>query len=153
MGRGPAVKLDEQGRKRCPKCKTPKKLEEFGGSTDTGWWRTSWCRTCLCKHKKEKYRANHNGAKEKALAWHRNNTYGIDDDTYQMMVFMQGGVCAICGQSQRAKNTNELCIDHNHVTGQVRGLLCQTCNMLTGFIEKDRERVKKAVKYLKMHDM
>src|SRR6266487_2580177 len=121
--------------KPCTHCHQVKPISEFSIRYSNRC--TSWCKKCLRERKKEKYRANHNGAKERASAWSRKNIYGIDNDTYQMMLFMQGGVCAVCGQLQNAKHTKELCVDHNHETGEVRELLCHTCNVLVGFIEKD----------------
>ena len=136
--------------KPCTRCHKIKPVSEFSKRYTHRY--TSWCKECLCKRKKEKYRDNHNGAKERASAWSRMNMYGLDSDTYQMMVFQQGSVCAVCGEPQRARHTKLLCVDHNHETGQIRELLCHTCNVLLGYVEKDRSRVKKLVEYLKKHD-
>ncbi|SHU54419.1 endonuclease VII domain-containing protein [Mycobacteroides abscessus] len=55
-------------------------------------------------------------------------TYGITPAEYQALYTAQGGVCAIC---QRATGkTRRLAVDHNHQTGEVRGLLCKTCNWI-----------------------
>lgn len=56
------------------------------------------------------------------------NTYGITHAEYQALYTAQGGLCAIC---QRANGkTRRLAVDHNHETGEVRGLLCKTCNWI-----------------------
>lgn len=47
--------------------------------------------------------------------------YGITRDDYLALLELQGGVCAICGQTPRTKR---LAVDHDHKTGLVRGLLC-----------------------------
>lgn len=58
--------------------------------------------------------------------------YGIDLDTYEQMVADQKSRCAIC----RSLPVNRaLCVDHDHETGEVRGLLCHSCNTGLGFIE------------------
>jgi len=53
--------------------------------------------------------------------------------------------CGICG------GTNQLCIDHNHTTLEVRERLCKACNFAPGFLEKT-EWVNKATKYLEKYD-
>lgn len=50
---------------------------------------------------------------------------GVDDATYAAMLAAQGGHCAIC-PSEPA--TRRLHVDHDHATGEVRGLLCFRCN-------------------------
>src|SRR3989442_9160388 len=54
--------------------------------------------------------------------------YGVTDAEYQAMLQRQNGLCAICGKTQ----TRQLCLDHDHETGQVRGLLCDRCNRALG---------------------
>jgi hypothetical protein len=67
------------------------------------------------------------------------------------MLARQDGVCAICrGEETRtmAGTVLALCVDHDHETGRVRGLLCHPCNMLLGFARDDEERLQAAVRYL-----
>lgn len=65
--------------------------------------------------------------------------YGIDEGEYQRLLAAQGGVCAVCKQPPRHRNSagdiQRLHVDHNHETGEVRGLLCLTCNRDLGIIE------------------
>jgi len=55
----------------------------------------------------------------------------------------QGGVCAICG---KPPGKTRLALDHCHRTGRVRGLLCWSCNVKLGWLEK---RMGAIVRYLK----
>src|SRR5215203_575928 len=69
--------------------------------------------------------------------------YKISLDDYNEMYSNQNGKCLIC--------TNEfksLFVDHCHVTGKVRGLLCSTCNSGIGFLKDDIEMVRSALTYL-----
>src|SRR4030065_1694969 len=65
--------------------------------------------------------------------------YGIDKPTYVAMYDAQRGVCAICGKPESKKRNGRvvmLAVDHDHVTGIVRGLLCHKCNSgLGAFME------------------
>lgn len=73
-------------------------------------------------------------------------------DEYEEMYKEQGGKCALCGLPEKATNgdkTARLCIDHDHDTGEVRGLLCRGCNHILGAIEtKPKEWLLKAEAYL-----
>jgi hypothetical protein len=71
----------------------------------------------------------------------RARTYGLTPEEYTRHFKAQGGVCAICKQpeTRRIKKTNTVCslaVDHDHVTGDVRGLLCNRCNHGLGYIER-----------------
>jgi len=51
--------------------------------------------------------------------------------------------CVICGSSRR------LCIDHDHVTDKIRGILCTKCNAGLGMFDDDADRMMAAINYLK----
>lgn len=53
-------------------------------------------------------------------------TFGISLEQYRALLAFQGGVCAVCGRAPTAKR--KLDVDHDHATGEVRGLLCWRCN-------------------------
>ena len=59
----------------------------------------------------------------------------------------QGGRCKICGVHQ-SEIKRSLCVDHDHETGKVRGLLCGKCNTAIGLFGDNRELVKLAFEYL-----
>jgi len=64
----------------------------------------------------------------------------------------QGGVCAVCKKESDTDGKNsKLQVDHNHTTGQVRGLLCYRCNVAIGMISEDLDRVYQIMDYLGSH--
>jgi Recombination endonuclease VII len=72
--------------------------------------------------------------------------YGIEEGDYWQLYAFQGGVCAIC---VRAKGkTKRLAVDHDHKTGEVRGLLCGPCNQLLGHGRDDPEFFARIIHYL-----
>lgn len=73
---------------------------------------------------------------------HLKKAYGITPEDYDAMLARQGGLCAIC------RNAAKLVVDHNHVTGKVRGLLCPECNQAIGLLKENRESLRNAVVYL-----
>lgn len=71
--------------------------------------------------------------------------YQITEAIYAEMLLRQNGVCAICRCHQRYKR---LAVDHDHKTGQVRGLLCEQCNHGLGRFFDSPFRLRNAAAYL-----
>ena len=67
---------------------------------------------------------------DKIRAKNLRGKYGMGIDEYEHLLQQQGGVCAIC---HRAPVDRALHVDHDHTTGQVRGLLCAGCNIGMGY--------------------
>jgi Recombination endonuclease VII len=70
--------------------------------------------------------------------------YGISPAEYDALLAKQGGACAIC----RKRSKGRLCVDHCHVTGMVRGLLCNECNSALGYLKDDQASLVAALAYL-----
>jgi len=62
--------------------------------------------------------------------------YGIQVGDYNRLFIEQSGRCAVCGIHQ-SELKKRLCVDHDHKTGKVRGLLCTRCNIILGFVHDD----------------
>jgi len=69
---------------------------------------------------------------------------GITVREYQRLLHWQKGVCAICGDV----DYRGLCIDHDHKTDKVRGLLCTRCNLMLGYSRDDPTILTGGVIYL-----
>ena len=74
--------------------------------------------------------------------WRR--AYGLTKDDYLELLFQQKGRCGIC----RKTFTKTPCVDHNHKTNEIRGLLCSKCNSALAFLEDDPTIFKWAIEYL-----
>lgn len=72
--------------------------------------------------------------------------YRITIQDYDALLAAQVGVCAICHQMPRSKHG--LLVDHNHSTGQVRGLLCNPCNTAIGLLQDKAELMESAITYI-----
>lgn len=77
--------------------------------------------------------------------------YGLTEDSYNNLLTLQEGKCAIC-----KLNLNEPKIDHCHSDGKTRSLLCQECNFILGYVEKQLAKNKNILEeftnYLKTHN-
>ena len=79
----------------------------------------------------------------------RRYLYGIEDTTYKQLRAFQHNRCAICFSVFNEKVRRLApCIDHNHSTELVRGILCLNCNNALGFFRDSIPRLKSAIKYL-----
>ncbi len=74
--------------------------------------------------------------------------YNITIEEYNILTEQQKGHCAICN-----KVPEKIFVDHCHVTGKVRGLLCLKCNSGIAFFYENREILIKAIEYLDKHNI
>ena len=72
--------------------------------------------------------------------------YGLTLEQYDAMLAAQDGVCAICGEPRPEDRT--LHVDHDHDTGEIRGLLCFKCNNALGDFNDDHDLFQRAAAYL-----
>jgi hypothetical protein len=77
------------------------------------------------------------------------NFYGITLLEYEALLVQQAGGCAICGKEPPKRGrVQRLVVDHDHETGQVRGLLCDTCNRAIGLLGDNATMLRRACEYL-----
>lgn len=74
--------------------------------------------------------------------------FGLTLADFDRLLAMQGGVCAICRQASQAGRWRRFAVDHDHTTGEVRGLLCRACNTGLGFFADAVKRLMQAIQYL-----
>lgn len=68
---------------------------------------------------------------------------GVDLSRFIELAVQQGGRCAVCLIAER------LCVDHDHASGKVRGLLCRKCNCALGLFQDSSVNLARASAYLK----
>lgn len=77
---------------------------------------------------------------DKDLKWR----YGLSLEEFRRLEAAQGGVCAICHEPPSTR----LYVDHDHVSGRIRGLLCQRCNVMLGHAKDNVLILESAITYL-----
>lgn len=85
---------------------------------------------------------------ERTRATNWKSKYGITSEEFYSKLLWQNNKCAICNRDM-SDYGKIFCVDHNHKTGGIRGLLCDPCNYGLGFYEKHKD---KYVNYLKLHN-
>lgn len=84
---------------------------------------------------------------------HFKNTYGITIEDYELMLQQQEGKCKICKTTEFTGVGNCLHVDHCHITGKVRGLLCMKCNNGLGNFKDNIKTLHNAITYLTLHNI
>lgn len=78
------------------------------------------------------------------------SSFGITIEQYEAISDRQNHCCAICGTPQ-AEQRRKMAVDHDHITGKVRALLCGNCNVGLGNFKDSEQILTKAIKYLYDH--
>jgi hypothetical protein len=134
-------------KKVCFQCREEKLLVEFSINSHNKCGFHSWCKVCvreMAKKYARRYRRT-NRSKGKVLL----KMYGISIEDYNRMLVAQGGKCAICeSESTGAKGKMFFAVDHDHITGKIRGLLCVYCNQGIGNLKDDSDLLRRAASYL-----
>jgi len=87
---------------------------------------------------------------EKQYEYNLKRYYGINIEQYNDLFSKQEGKCSICNKHQTTLK-NKLVVDHDHATGEIRGLLCKKCNVMIGFAEENIEILENTINYLKKY--
>lgn len=95
-------------------------------------------------------KADPNRIKEWRYRTHLRGRYGLTIDDYLAMLERQDGCCAMCKGGQVGKR-KRLIVDHCHVTGKVRELLCYKCNLIIGLLETTPELIQIGQEYIARH--
>lgn len=141
--------------KICSVCKKDKDIEDFHFNDLEKGTRKSKCKTCQADYIKkyksrdpEKLKDIWRKASRRYINYdiRRNKTlkkYGLDINSYNKIYDDQNGKCKICSDKIN------LCVDHCHSTGKVRGLLCNFCNTGLGSFKNNELFLLNAIEYIK----
>lgn len=142
-----ACLINDSGRE-CVACRTYKSWDHFGKSTKNARGKYAKCLDC---------------AKEERRAWNAANperrarlklrsqavALGLDPDAIEAHFKNHNGLCDICGRSpSEVGSRKRLSIDHDHLTGEFRGLLCSPCNSGLGQFRDSPKILSAAIDYL-----
>lgn len=114
--------------------------------------RTSWCKLCTNEQNRDRKRKQREAGTLPGLqgaAYHRDYSlrkkYGLDSASVNAMLTEQGG-CDICRTDD--PGGRGWCVDHDHSTGSVRSILCNSCNTGIGMLKDDPAILRTAADYL-----
>ena len=126
----------------------------------SGYW-TSTCSDCggttsrrdaiRCRRCNIALRKSSKTQQEYRREWNLTKKYQIDALGFDCLWTAFKGKCGICGrdmempQSRRGQTLHTVAVDHDHVTGHIRGLLCNKCNKGLGMFDDNIDRLKSAI--------
>lgn len=157
--------------KRCKKCGDSKPLSEFHRASGMADGYRSECKVCSRASRRAWYVVNREKAIANVKRWqqanrveynakqrayrskrrdieregHLRRTFNMSQADYDDLLARQGGGCRICGKEPRKISLH---VDHDHETGEVRGLLCVGCNNSLGQMHDDPHLLLRAVEYV-----
>ena len=151
----------------CCRCSQEKPISEFYDGR-------GYCKKCRREYQREWREKN----PEKARAWSKRNpskrkaindkykeinreairvsdrryqlerVYGMTLEEYDDLLIRQDGSCAGCEATEYNDRSYHLAVDHNHETGEMRGLLCLRCNRILGLANDDPVMLRRLAEYL-----
>ncbi|WP_246630091.1 endonuclease VII domain-containing protein [Modestobacter lapidis] len=138
--RPPAELVVPDGHKWCPECEQVLVIENFVRTVQSASGYSAYCKPCHNKRSR--------ASREKvggSRTYHLTRRYGITADEADHLLEAQGGLCAICRTAAAGH------VDHDHVTGRVRQLLCFNCNGGLGQFRDDPVVLRAAADYVERH--
>jgi len=129
--------------KDCGGCSVDKPLSEFSKGASRFGLR-SVCKSC-CVVTAQTYQKAHPRGRFLAMIWRK---YGLRVGDYDGLLQQQGHSCAACRTPFGLEKRNTPCVDHDHETWKVRGLLCWNCNIILGKVQDRIETLQALIIYL-----
>lgn len=157
-------------RKKCSRCRKTKRVQEFSKDRSRADGLQPRCKSCakevkarsLSKLTPEKIRRH----KDQIAEWKYSNkeyrqfyewsrklklNYGMEVQDYCLIMERQNDHCAICGVDFNDYD-GIIGVDHCHITGIVRGILCNSCNHGLGCFKDSRQNLNSAICYLDKYE-
>ena len=112
----------------------------------------------LCKPCETKRRTKHYCKKTYQRFWQSKKKYGVDESGFEVLWIAFKGKCGICSndlalpRKGRGQQLDVVAIDHDHASGNIRGLLCHACNRGLGYFKDNPESLINAAKWVKNHE-
>lgn len=129
------------------------------GFSDEEWKSFNKSKRSRIRHPENQRQSYKKWASKQSSEYHRKRvrksnlklSYNLTEEDYNSMLLAQSNGCAICGTNTPTGKWKVFAVDHCHITGEVRGLLCNECNRGMGLLGDSEERLRQAADYLKAH--
>ena len=140
--------------KRCSCCGEVKPTTDFTRYNRQGKWGFQYyCKACVNKKRKQYKLDNPENIKRANRKHNLKKQYGLTIEDVEKMLKNQNYKCMICGRElflhgSSVDKSKIARVDHNHETGEIRGLLCSDCNRGIGLLKDNPLFLANAIKYL-----
>jgi Recombination endonuclease VII. len=158
-----------KARKKCTQCGRTKPFSAFSPQQTAKCGRRSACKACtnakaakrrakdpvlradLYRRKAAWIRANPDKMYRQTRRGRLKRLYRMTPEQYDAMLLNQQFRCAACKVSFSTIPPRHICVDHNHTTGKVRGIICRWCNSIAGHSKDSPTRCRAVAAYLEWH--
>jgi hypothetical protein len=133
--------------KICSKCKKEKSIDNYGKHKLGKDGIHPTCTSCRTQIQKANRYVN-------GYPYQIKYKYGITIEEYNSLINIQNHICPICTEifDLDFKSMKTPCIDHDHKTGKIRGILCRSCNIALGHTKEDIQRLKNLILYIEKYN-
>lgn len=121
--------------KKCTKCHESHDINLFKITNKETNKRHTRCEDCRLEDQRIASRRHHIKV-----------AFGITIEQYELLA--KNG-CNICKRTIIAKNKTRMCVDHDHETGKIRGILCNHCNRFLGAFKDRIDLIEKAIEFVR----
>lgn len=132
--------------KVCKTCNTELLLDKFSKGQGK-YKKANVCKSCDAERRRLDYATlpahKKSQIKKRQRVSEYKRVYGLPNDIAEKLANSREGICKICNQ------TNLLVVDHCHISGAVRGLICSHCNSVLGYAKDNIKVLENAIEYLK----
>lgn len=144
--------------RRCPRCNEEKSAGFFYETKQTAHGLSTYCIECtralsIAEFHEHYERSKSEEAQRRRKLWSYMHLYGVSADVAAGLLARNRGPCDCCGQPETILNgknqmVRPLSVDHDHETGQIRGMVCHRCNIVLGQVEDDPVLLGNLIAYL-----
>lgn len=144
--------FNDAGDRRCCTCTQYKPVSEFHNDKSGLAGKAYSCKICANSRARKHHadwRSKDPEYLTKARQYYIKRTHGITTEQYDAIVLSQNNACAICLTTSPKGGWH---LDHSHLTGKHRGILCNVCNRGLGYFQDDPTILQAAIGYLERHN-
>lgn len=135
----------------CNKCFKHKPSTDFYKNAKAKYGFSRTCKNCDNIRRNQHIKDNPRIYEKHSLKSQLKHRFNITPEVYYNLLTKQNSLCAICNKPETRPFNNKirrLAIDHCHITGTIRGLLCANCNTAIGLFKDDKALLLAAIEYL-----
>ena len=141
--------------RQCTRCDVRKPLSHFPKNKSNRLGVASMCKACACEVASAYWHSDVEKARLKQRKQRILRNYGKSLDWFETTIASQGNCCPCCGVKyvMGANGADRAVVDHCHVTGQLRGIICSTCNVALGYAKENALRLRNLACYVEKWEL
>lgn len=141
-----SIGLSPSEKRSCTRCKQEKTEENYRLLRQSASGIDTICAECRREQDRDRYKRDREKRKYQSRWGSFKFKFGLKRSDWELLLLGQNGKCPICREA--FQDSADICVDHDHVSKKVRGLLCRKCNMGIGLFGENTSSLRRAADYL-----